>query len=340
VRQLVQQGGLADARFAGEQHHPAGPGPEGSEAPVESSSFGVPADQPGRLVDLVRAWPGGRRRRSRSRWGCRRVELGVLPEDAFGQVRELRARVQPVLLDEDRAVRRGGGEGVGSATGPVQGEHELAQRPFPARVLADERFELGERLEVLPGREQRVEAVLGGVQAQLVELDDRGAGVGLVGDVRQGVAPPERKRLVEGRQASRRVAGGDEVVAAARERLEPDGIHPLGRHVEDVATRAGVDDRGSAGFLQQPPQVRDVRTQRHQRLGRRVVGPQVLDEPVGGDHTTRVEHEREQQHAELGCAEADRRVPAADLQRSQDGDVHTDVPCGRPRWSARAPRGR
>ena len=74
--------------------------------------------------------------------------------------RELGARLEAQLVAEKLAGLTVDLERVHLATGPIQRQHQLADRALPRRMLADQPFELADQPGVLPQPEIGVDAVL------------------------------------------------------------------------------------------------------------------------------------------------------------------------------------
>ena len=144
---------------------------------------------------------------------ARRVELGVLAEDALLERAELRGRLEPELVEggSSVAVR---GERVGLTAGAVEGEHLLRPETLTMRVLRDERLDLRRHDVVPPGVEIRFDSGLERGEARVLEASGLGVCERFVCDVGQRGAAPER-------QCVPRTARGDEPVEAARRRARP-----------------------------------------------------------------------------------------------------------------------
>jgi hypothetical protein len=91
-------------------------------------------------------------------------------------------------------------------------------------------------------------------------------------------------------------------------------VDRLGRDGEPVAALAALDQPGQRG-----PQPRHLLLQRV--AGRRLAGPQVVDEPVSRDERPRLQREAHEQLGRLAAGHDDRLAVAADLERAEQRDV-------------------
>ena len=98
---------------------------------------------------------------------------------------------EPELVGERSPGVGVGGQCLRLPPGTVERDHELAAEPFPDRVLADERLELGHDRFVTAEREVRLDPLLQRLQAQLFETGDVGLRERLVADVLESVAAPK-----------------------------------------------------------------------------------------------------------------------------------------------------
>ena len=103
----------------------------------------------------------------------------------------------PKLLRQPPSTSLVRGEGLGLPAGGVQRDHQLAEQPLPERLLADERFQLRDKLggaaDLQVGRDPVLESEQSTfLQPSRLELRER-----LVQEVGQGRPAPERERLVQ-----------------------------------------------------------------------------------------------------------------------------------------------
>jgi hypothetical protein len=96
-------------------------------------------------------------------------------------------------------------EGVGLATGAVEGEHQLAAQALAERVLGDELLQLGNDLILVARREVGSEPLLEYGKLQLLKPSYLGPGERLVSKVRKRIPTPDRERGPETSSALTRI---------------------------------------------------------------------------------------------------------------------------------------
>ena len=270
----------------------------------------------------------------RGRAGLGGGEGRVLPEDAPFQLGELRARAQPQLIDQGGRGPALGGEGLRLAPVPVEGGRQLDLQPLPQRVGGGEGSERRDQVGVATECELGVEQPLPGGQAQLVEPRGLLPGPGEVGELLVGAAPPLGDR---GQQRPLDVGG--RAGGGGHRPLEPGHVERIGAQGEQVP--AGCRRQGGRTPRQDVAQLGDVGAQRRDGPPAGVVLPQVVGEPVRGDHRP-VPHRQaghqgappEARDDDLGAADADRQRP--EYPHPGRGPCRT-CPLRRPRGRARRP---
>ena len=166
-------------------------------------------------------------------------------EDRLLEARQRRVGFDTQLLDERLAQPSVCAQRIGLTAAAIQGHHELAREALSQRVLTHQLGELTREGTVLTEREVRADAVLQRGEPQLGQPRDVSLREGLIGEVRQGFAPPECER---GPQRTGRVGWSSrELVAALRcEALETRRVDSVGLDGEQVAGFTG--DQNLAGF--------------------------------------------------------------------------------------------
>jgi len=91
--------------------------------------------------------------------------------------------------------------------------------------------------------------------------------------------------------------------------------------VEHVAARSGLDQL----VAEEPAQRSDVGVDRALGGGRRVAGPEAVDQAIDGDRTVRFEEEHREHAAMRRPLDRDRDV-GDDLERSECGEAHSALP--------------
>jgi hypothetical protein len=170
--------------------------------------------------------PADERSRRRKRWtrwnGCRKVELGILPQNRLLEVAKLWSGLDPEPVDKGGPRFPVSLESVSLAIRAVQGKHQLRAKALAERLHGDECLELGhEGGGVASEREIRGEAPLERDEAQLLEparlaLDER-----LVDEIRQDRSTPEVERLLKDGDGAGVIPGVEQPSSLGYEALEP-----------------------------------------------------------------------------------------------------------------------
>ena len=187
IREVAQQ------RLGDGQRQPRLPRPAGAG---ERDQPGGAAQERGELLDL-RLAADERRRRSRQvapRAAGRIGERRVLTQDRRLQRAQRLARLQPELLDQQRAPAAVDLQRLGLATGAVEREHQLTARAFAQRLRGDELLQVGQRLGVTAASQPPLRELLARAVAQLVQARDLGPQRSLVAEVGEHRSPPQRQR--------------------------------------------------------------------------------------------------------------------------------------------------
>ena len=137
-----------------------------------------------------------------TRWTSDRAgqEGRVLPQDLGLQLAQLRAGLDPNLIDQGGAQLLVGPQRFGLAFAPVQGQQPLVPEALSQRMSASQCFELAEGLLVTPCRQQRVDPCLLGVEVELLQPGPLGAGERSAVDVGQRDAAPQAQGRLQRRQ--------------------------------------------------------------------------------------------------------------------------------------------
>ena len=210
--------------------------------------------------------------------------------------------------------------GDGLAARPVEGDQQLAPEPLPGRVGRHQPLQLPHQPGVPAGGQAPVDQDLGGGQAQLLQPGRLGLGPRLVGELGQGRAAPEAERLLQ--QPGRpRPLGGRGGQGLGGQPLEPGRVDLPGAGLQEIARRPG-GHHPRPGRPKGPAQGRHPALEGVGRVPRRVVAPEVLDQPVGRHHPAGVDDQVGQQGPLLGPWDPHRGRPVPDLQRPQDPELH------------------
>ena len=242
----------------------------------------------------------------------RRTQPGVLGEDPAVQVGELRPGIQPQLVGEPLAQVGVAVQGLGLAAGRVQRAQVQHPQALPQRVRRDQLAELGGDQIVLPAGQPGVgEPFLHG-EALPAEPVRFGPDELLVGHVRVGVAPPERQRR-------------GQPVGVGRDGQAGETVRVHRRGTQQVTGGARLDQVPGArlGVVERLAQLGDPYLQGAERVRRRVLAPQVVDQPVRRHHPVAVGQQGGQQHPNLGTGHDDRLAGVGgDRERPEDAELH------------------
>ena len=224
-------------------------------------------------------------------------------EDHRLQPAQLRAGLEPELLDQEPAALAHDLERVRLAAGAVERQHQLPAQPLAQRVLGHERAQLADQVGGVAARQLGRQPLLDRLQPQLLQARDLALGElveAMVGE--RGPAPQRQRRLeLVGRQ----------------QRLEAAAVDRVALDLQRVAGRAPAHRQ----LLADPrAQARDLLLQRLVAAVRRLVAPDGLDELVDRHGLRRPQRQRDEQPPLLGAFELD----VGDFQRSQQPDL--DVP--------------
>ena len=212
-------------------------------------------------------------------------------EDSPLKLLQLPPRLQAELVDESIACSPENVEGVGLASGPVQGEHQVAAQALPERLLCHEPLELGHELGAPTAHEFRLDARLHCPKPKLVKPPRLNAGQRLVEQVDPRRPTPQRERLAQRRPSSGVIARLGCPIGGPDQLLEPIDVELARLDREQVA--AGLAEQPArAELLSQPV---DVGIERFGDAWRRVLSPQRLDQFTSRNDLVCVQQQHRQQ---------------------------------------------
>jgi hypothetical protein len=269
--------------------------------------------------ELDRARGRAEPRRTRRRVGATAGRLRVGGHRPF-QGDELGRRVEAEVLAQPGAVAARGPQRIALAAGSVQGEEHRPPGLLAPRMLDGECLGVAGRPLVETEGQQRGEALLAGVQAQLGQPRHLGEEPRLVGELGERLAAPLGQRGIEVRH---RVGGGggERRPTGGEARFEAVDVGRHGGDDEPVPGRLGHQP-GARG--QHPPQPGDVGLQRGQAGVGHVIAPHHVHQTSGAHHRAAVQDERGQQPARL--LTPDRHRFAVDADRDgTEGPQHGQV---------------
>ena len=161
--------------------------------------------------------------------------------------------------------------------------------PFPQRLLRHQRGQLTDHFQVPPQGKQSVAPLLARPPPHLVQPCRGPRREGVVTDILQSVAAPERQRLVERPQPLESIELGlHELDGHGRldQGLEAERIHVVDVHLEGVAARTGHDrlDSVTAAGRQGLAKVRDLDLKGVGGVPGLIIAPGQLHQRAGVDH--------------------------------------------------------
>ena len=170
-------------------------------------------------------------------------------------------------------------------------------------------------------REVGVDPVLDRGEAELLEAPDRRLGERLVAEVREWRAPPQRERGAELLGRVGRVSGRECAASLLDEALEPMEVERIGLDPRLVAAGSGHEDIGR----QHAAEAGDERRECIGGALRRVVTPQLVDQPVTSDDLVRAQQQECQQPALPGTAERERLVVEPGFERAEQAELERSL---------------
>ena len=200
-------------------------------------------------------------------------------------------------------------------TGPVEREHELSDEALPVRALPDEHLELAHDLRVSAELELRAEPLLVRAEAELLEplglrAPRRGERhVGERGPAPQGERPGRVLRSPHEVGLVRRGAGRIQLVA------ERPCVEGRAAELQQVAAATTHDPRPVP--VERLPDPRDVRLEAMRGRRRRLIAPDLVDQPLDRDDLARVQQQDGENRALLRAPEPKRTPVRPRLERAE-----------------------
>ena len=300
-----------EERIALRVHHPPVVGGEGTtQQPLvlgEHLRVAVAAqlmEQLGRALDVrEQEGDGPARNPRRPLVGGRARERGIVLEDRALEPVELLARLDAELVDQQPPPVAVDLQRLRLPPRAVEGEHELSAQALAQRVFTDERLELGDDVLVSCQREIGFDALLETHEPALLQAGDRRLRERLVGDVRKRRPSPECEGVRQRGRGPIRLAGSQLVTPLGEERLEARRVEIVTVEPEHVPAAMPLE----SSVIEGGAELRDVDAHRLRGSFRRVLGPELVHQPVDRHRLVRMEQEDRQQCALLGAAK--RHVP-------------------------------
>ena len=240
----------------------------------------------------------------------------ALLEDLLLDVAQQRRRVEAELVDEPSTRRCADGQRIGLTALAVEADHQVSDGHLAPRVGRDHRLQLDDRCIAIAVAHGQAETLLGGVQALLVETQRITLEPSDLGDqvAERPPAPELARRLVQREGVDRMIVG--KLAGLGHEVLEYRDIHRVAGGDETVVGTGSRDVEGADA--QQLAQVGDVHLQCSAGLGRpEPVGPQELDELVGGHGLADAERQLGQHGPLLRASQRHVTVDRSELHRAE-----------------------
>jgi hypothetical protein len=192
-------------------------------------------------------------------------------------------------------------------------------------MLGDEPFELGRELPVPAERELRLDPLLDGLDAQLLEPGALGGREWIVCELGQRRPAPEVERLAERRRSGGGVAVGEEPAPVLEQPLEPQRVDLARVDLEHVAGGSSRQRGRASGRRERLAQLRDPNAQRGASARRWLAAPDLVEQTVLGDDLAGAEQQAGEQRALPRPTERQPASPVVDLQWSEYAEVHSSA---------------
>ena len=236
------------------------------------------------------------------------VEFGTLLQDRPLEFLQRRARLEAELFDEGAPRVLVCIERIGLAARAVEREDQLPAEAFAERAPRRPVSPARHSLRVTAEREVGVDAPLEGSEPQLLDPPDRRLRERLVGEVGERRPSPERERFAQPLRDDR----GRRSVGLLDELREMVEVELASLDAEQVARRLGFEPLPRRA--ERLPQLRDAHLQRGRAGGGRLVGPELVEQPVTRDDLVRVQKQQREQRPLTRPAERQRPPVDGDLQ--------------------------
>src|SRR5574340_858703 len=184
-------------------------------------------------------------------------------------------------------------------------------------MLCDELFQLTDQLCRPPELELGVDPLLDGEQPPLLQPPHLRRGEGLVLEICEWTAAPQREGLAEGAARRRGITDRPRPNALLQQLLEAIQIELAGLDMKHVARGPTLDPV----LAEQPAQPRDVVVERVRRASRRRLTPQSVDQPIAREGAIRIEQKHRENRPLLRAAEHELPAVGSRRDRAEDGEL-------------------
>lgn len=302
----------ADSRERRHRHHATlRRGQDIAQFGDEGHAAGEVRDRRRELVGADRCRHGLRRRCG----GLREARVGL--EDAVLEFAQAGARVHAQLVGEQAPGVRVHGQGLRLAAGAVQREHQQLAEAFTERVGRGEGGQLADGLRVAALLQVHVEAGFEELEPPLLQPDPLSLRVG-PRESGQRLAVPQRERPAQQVPRTAQVTRRLRLLRLVRQVVHLGHVQrALGQPPYGISARL-ADQHPGVQRLAQPGR---VRPHRGQRLRRRVVTPQRVDQLTGGRRAALAQQQRGQQGALLRRARVQRNRAPPGTYRTEHAEA-------------------
>ena len=188
-------------------------------------------------------------------------------------------------------------------------------------MTRDERLQLADQVVLQAERKIGVDPFNQSAQAKLLQPPDLVESERLIGEVGQRRAAPQSERVAQQRRGPRRVACRLSPLPLVETLLEAVNVQLASLNVECVTSRLGPQ----TVVAQCATQLRDVVLEDLRRRRGRPLTPKLVDQPVRRERLVRMDQQERQQRTLLATPERDRSPLIADLERTEDVEIHVCV---------------
>ena len=192
-------------------------------------------------------------------------------------------------------------------------------------MLVNQRLELSDHLGMTTELELRLDQLFQRSDPKIIQTGDLPLREGLVCELSQRRAAPERQRPLERQNSARREAAPQLAATLGHEPLEAVRVEAVRIDRQLVAAVACHNHAGRsvAGFTRQrPAQAGDLHLHRLGGVGGWTLAPELVDQTVCAERLVGVQQEQRQQRTLLAPAERDWAALVEDLERAEYAEVH------------------
>ena len=198
----------------------------------------------------------------------------------------------------------------------------MKSQALAERLCGDQLLELSHQRVVPPEREIRIDPKLESRAPDLLQPCDRRLGERLVLEVRKRRTSPQRQRFVQALGRLGREPAGLQLPRLVHQLLEPMQVQVIALDSDDVARRPCRQHVPGECLSKS----RDVHAKRIGGALRRILAPELVDQPVRRDHLVRVDEKQREQRPLLGSAQRDLARIVPYLERPENPESHRGAP--------------